>query len=76
MAWISVPSSLSGRHGHAPDGAIDIEFLRRVPPNVIFEIDDLTQEWTYPNNFFDFIHVRTLGGAIKDWVAFLKEALE
>jgi len=43
---------------------------------VVFEIDDLTQEWTYPSNFFDFIHVRTLGGSIKDWVAFLKEALE
>jgi SAM-dependent methyltransferase len=44
------------------------------PPNVKFEIDDVTQEWTWEPNSFDFIHVRTLGGSIKDWAAFLQEA--
>ncbi|KAF1808957.1 putative phosphoethanolamine N-methyltransferase [Eremomyces bilateralis CBS 781.70] len=44
------------------------------PPNVKFEIDDLTQPWTFEQNSFDFIHVRTLGGSIRDWVTFLKEA--
>ena len=43
-------------------------------PNVKFEIDDLTQEWTYDANSFDFIHVRTMGGSIKDWPAFLEQA--
>jgi hypothetical protein len=45
-----------------------------VPPNVIFEIDDITQPWTFDENLFDFIHVRTLGGAIRDWPSLLKEA--
>ncbi|KIW04441.1 hypothetical protein, variant [Verruconis gallopava] len=41
------------------------------PPNVKFEIDDVTLPWTYELNSFDFIHIRTLGGSIKDWVGFL-----
>ncbi|SPO07256.1 related to TAM domain methyltransferase [Cephalotrichum gorgonifer] len=44
-----------------------------VPPNVRFEIDDAQQEWTYDANAFDFIHARTLAGAIKDWHAFLRQ---
>ncbi|PUU77958.1 S-adenosyl-L-methionine-dependent methyltransferase [Tuber borchii] len=43
-----------------------------VPPNVHFEIDDAESPWTYPENFFDFIHVRCLFGAISDWPALLK----
>lgn len=29
-----------------------------VPPNCSFEIDDLTLEWTFPEDHFDFIHIR------------------
>ncbi|GJN73492.1 hypothetical protein Purlil1_6498 [Purpureocillium lilacinum] len=42
-----------------------------VPPNVKFEIDDATLEWTFEKNYFDFIHARTLAGAIKDWPGLL-----
>ncbi|KAJ4190495.1 hypothetical protein NW767_011321 [Fusarium falciforme] len=45
-----------------------------VPPNVRFEIDDATQPWTWNENHFDFIHLRYLFGAIKDWGALFKEA--
>ncbi|KAB8295732.1 hypothetical protein EYC80_008557 [Monilinia laxa] len=38
-----------------------------VPPNCRFEIDDMTEEWTYPPNYFDFIHIRALFGSIHDW---------
>ncbi|KAJ8065033.1 hypothetical protein OCU04_005748 [Sclerotinia nivalis] len=38
-----------------------------VPPNCRFEIDDVTEEWTYPPNYFDFIHIRGLFGSISDW---------
>ncbi|KAA8567514.1 hypothetical protein EYC84_007990 [Monilinia fructicola] len=38
-----------------------------VPPNCRFEIDDMTEEWTYPPNYFDFIHIRGLFGSIHDW---------
>ncbi|PWW76195.1 S-adenosyl-L-methionine-dependent methyltransferase, partial [Tuber magnatum] len=44
-----------------------------VPPNVHFEIDDAESPWTYPENFFDFIHIRCLFGAIIDWPALLKQ---
>ncbi|KAK0711774.1 S-adenosyl-L-methionine-dependent methyltransferase [Lasiosphaeris hirsuta] len=44
----------------------------RVPSNVRFEIDDATLEWTFPRAHFDFIHARTLGGAIADWPALLR----
>jgi len=45
-----------------------------VPPNVRFEIDDCTQPWTWPENTFDFIHMRYLFGSISDWSALIQEA--
>lgn len=47
--------------------------MTRVPPNVQFEIDDATLEWTFPLNHFDFIHARTLAGAIRDWPALIAQ---
>ncbi|KAM0433655.1 hypothetical protein ACHAQK_009089 [Fusarium lateritium] len=45
-----------------------------VPPNVRFEIDDAVMEWTWEPNEFDFIHIRYIFGAIKDWTALFREA--
>lgn len=45
-----------------------------VPPNVEFVVDDITQEWTYPDNSIDFIHMRTLHGSIRDWPGLLAMA--
>jgi hypothetical protein len=45
-----------------------------VPPNVKFEIDDANLEWTWSDNSFDFIHIRFLVGAIKDWGSLYREA--
>ena len=45
-----------------------------VPPNCIFEIDDCEMEWTWPDNHFDYIHIRDLHGSIRDWSKFMKEA--
>ncbi|CCE35186.1 uncharacterized protein CPUR_02117 [Claviceps purpurea 20.1] len=45
-----------------------------VPPNVRFEIDDATLEWTWNDNSFDFIHARYLFGGIQDWSGLFKEA--
>lgn len=47
---------------------------RWVPPNVRFIIDDVTQPWDFPENSFDFIHVRCLAGSITDWPDFLAQA--
>ncbi|KAK1756615.1 S-adenosyl-L-methionine-dependent methyltransferase [Echria macrotheca] len=45
-----------------------------VPPNVNFQIDDCTQEWTFAENSFDFIHIRWLFGSIKDWDELYRQA--
>jgi hypothetical protein len=45
-----------------------------VPPNLKFEIDDCTKPWTWDANTFDFVHMRYLFGAIRDWTALFKEA--
>ncbi|OCK82077.1 S-adenosyl-L-methionine-dependent methyltransferase [Lepidopterella palustris CBS 459.81] len=45
-----------------------------VPPNCSFEIDDVTLEWTFKPNFFDFIHIREMFGSIPDWDYFFEQA--
>ncbi|RYP09002.1 hypothetical protein DL765_008599 [Monosporascus sp. GIB2] len=44
------------------------------PPNVRFEIDDATLEWTYKPNSFDYVHMRYLLGSIIDWTALFNQA--
>ena len=48
--------------------------LNRVPSNTVFVIDDMEDEWTYPNNHFDYIHMRSLSGSFTDWDAILTQA--
>ncbi|UKZ75162.1 hypothetical protein TrVFT333_002836 [Trichoderma virens FT-333] len=45
-----------------------------VPPNCIFHIEDAQLEWTYPEESFDFIHIRALYGSISDWSELYKQA--
>lgn len=45
-----------------------------VPPNVRFEIDDASKGWAHKADHFDFVYIRWLTGAIKDWPAVYKEA--
>jgi SAM-dependent methyltransferase len=45
-----------------------------VPPNCHFEIDDVSLDWTFPQDHFDFIHIRELFGCIPDWYFFFQEA--
>lgn len=33
-----------------------------VPPNVQFQIDDCLQDWTWPADHFDLVHIRMLYG--------------
>lgn len=47
-----------------------------VPPNCKFQIDDIEQPWTWPAEYFDFIHIRNMEGSISDWRALYKEAFE
>ena len=45
-----------------------------IPPNLQFDIDDATKTWTYPDNHFDYVHIRWLCGTFKDWESLYKEA--
>lgn len=45
-----------------------------IPPNLRFEIDDATQEWTFGPDSFDYIHMRYLFGSIADWQALFDQA--
>ncbi|RMJ14417.1 hypothetical protein CDV36_005918 [Fusarium kuroshium] len=45
-----------------------------VPPNLQFQIDDCTQDWTFKENSADFVHIRWLVGSIPDWTALFKQA--
>ncbi|KAI1324669.1 S-adenosyl-L-methionine-dependent methyltransferase [Xylariaceae sp. FL0255] len=47
-----------------------------IPPNLKFEIDDVTQPWTYAPNTFDYVHMRWLIGAIPDWNFLFKEVFK
>ncbi|KAK4447236.1 S-adenosyl-L-methionine-dependent methyltransferase [Podospora aff. communis PSN243] len=44
------------------------------PPNLKFEIEDCTQTWSFPDNSFDYVHIRWLVGSIPDWNALFAEA--
>ncbi|GKT60185.1 methyltransferase domain-containing protein [Colletotrichum tofieldiae] len=45
-----------------------------VPPNLKFEIDDCTRDWTFEPESFDYVHVRFLVGSIADWPALFRQA--
>ncbi|OJJ42495.1 hypothetical protein ASPZODRAFT_20461 [Penicilliopsis zonata CBS 506.65] len=46
-----------------------------VPPNCVFEVDDFEADWHYTKPF-DFIHGRSLAGAVKDMDRLTKQAFE
>ncbi|RAK94968.1 S-adenosyl-L-methionine-dependent methyltransferase [Aspergillus ibericus CBS 121593] len=46
-----------------------------VPPNVVFEVDDVEAEWP-PREQFDLIHARYMCGSIKDWPKLFRQAYE
>ncbi|KAF6820959.1 methyltransferase domain-containing protein [Colletotrichum sojae] len=45
-----------------------------LPPNVRFIIDDAEAEWLHPDNSVDFVHLRHMAPAIKDWPRLLAQA--
>ncbi|BDD56741.1 hypothetical protein MPDQ_002834 [Monascus purpureus] len=44
-----------------------------VPPNVVFEVDDVESDWP-SRKAFDFIHSRYMCGSIVDWPRLFKQA--
>jgi hypothetical protein len=46
-----------------------------VPTNLRFYVDDVESEWVYPpNEAFDFIHARGMGGSISDFDQLYRQA--
>jgi SAM-dependent methyltransferase len=45
-----------------------------VPPNCVFEIDDVEEDWPYRAAHFDFIHGRDLMTAVRDWPRLISQA--
>ncbi|KAJ4289937.1 hypothetical protein N0V88_006734 [Collariella sp. IMI 366227] len=45
-----------------------------VPPNLYFEIDDMTQSWGFPDESFDYVHMRYLFGSVGDWNELFRQA--
>ncbi|KAK4182903.1 S-adenosyl-L-methionine-dependent methyltransferase [Podospora australis] len=45
-----------------------------VPSNLVFEIDDIENDWLWGSNTFDFIHARELIMAIRDWPRLFSQA--
>lgn len=44
---------------YVPRGSADVD-MDQVPPNVKFLVDDLSSEWLYNDNFFDYVHLRQM----------------
>ncbi|KAL0943742.1 methyltransferase domain-containing protein [Colletotrichum truncatum] len=46
--------------------------IPRVPPNVVFEVDDIEEPWTYSQPF-DYIHSRLMTSSISQWKPYLQK---
>ncbi|KAL7274493.1 hypothetical protein RUND412_002597 [Rhizina undulata] len=44
-----------------------------IPNNLEFVIEDFTEDWTWPEESFDFIHGRALYGSVEDWPRLISE---
>ncbi len=47
-----------------------------VSPNVLFEVDDFEQEWTFQKDSFDLIHWRLLLASVSDYPKLFRQAFE
>ncbi|RDW59923.1 hypothetical protein BP6252_13010 [Coleophoma cylindrospora] len=47
-----------------------------VPPNCKFEVDDVSENWTWKPESFDYIHIRAMYGSIADWPKLYKQAYD
>jgi trans-aconitate methyltransferase len=61
---------------HAEIVGTDLSPIQPVwfPPNCKFYVDDVESEWIYlPQEAFDYIHGRVIGGSISDWGRLLSQ---
>lgn len=68
---------MAARYPQAHITGVDVYPIQRrkgVPPNVAFEIDDIENPWKFPDDSIDFIHMRSVAGGVRDWVALFLQA--
>jgi SAM-dependent methyltransferase len=47
-----------------------------IPPNCVFELDDVEEDWSFRKESFDFIYARELRMAIRDWNRLIRQSYE
>lgn len=45
-----------------------------VNPNIKFSVDAIEGSWGWGENYFDFIHVGSMAGQVKDWRGLMENA--
>lgn len=70
-------SGMADRFEDAQVLGIDLSPQRKqfLQPNLSFEVDSVTKEWP-PRAPFDFVHLRSLYGAVDDWPALYAESFK
>ncbi|KAK4662350.1 uncharacterized protein QC763_700430 [Podospora pseudopauciseta] len=67
---------IADQHPRASVFGVDLSPIQPewVPGNCRFHVDDYEDEWTYrPDEAFDYIHGRALGGTVADWGRFYRQ---
>jgi SAM-dependent methyltransferase len=50
--------------------------VRTHPPNVNFKTHECGEDWPYPEDHFDLIHIRGMAGCIQNWPSVYRKALK
>ncbi|TLD14424.1 uncharacterized protein PgNI_03956 [Pyricularia grisea] len=68
---------LAEQHPHSEVIGVDLSPIQPtfMPPNAIFQIDDLEEDWNFSFKF-DYIHTLMMAGAFRDWPRFLGQCHE
>jgi SAM-dependent methyltransferase len=47
-----------------------------IPPNCVFELDDVEEDWSFKKETFDFIYAREFLTAIRDWDRLIRQSFD
>ena len=72
----AVNSDFADEHPSSEVVGVDLSPIQPnfIPPNVRFEVDDINKPWTFKDNYFDYVHARSMLGTVPDWTEFWKSA--
>lgn len=77
LTWCFLPntSDMADQFPEAEVVGVDLSPTQPtwIPQSCRFDIDDASQEWTFKDNTFDYIHIRFMAGCFKDWVKLYRE---